>query len=99
MVMMAARMIVAVPVVVPMIGALDVAAAGDYENMPIGPNHLDLRAVKLRQHRRGGDFRHGAERRMAIAKIEDAVERADQLVEFVGAEQHRDVAVAGKAPD
>ena len=67
--------------------------------MPIGPNHLDLRAVKLRQHRRGGDFRHGAERRMAVAEIEDAVERADQLVEFVGAEQHRDVAVAGKAPD
>ena len=82
-----------------MIGALDVAAAREHENMPVGPHHLDLGAVELRQHRRGGDFRHGAERGMAVAEIEHAVERADQLIEFVGAEQHRDVALAGKAAD
>src|SRR5437870_5472355 len=99
MVMMAVRMIVAVPVVMTMIGALDFTAAREHENMPIGPHHLDLGAVKLREHRRGSDFRHSAKRGMAIAEIEHAVERSDRLVEFVGAEQHRDVALAGKAPD
>src|SRR6516225_1023481 len=99
MVMMAVRMTVAMPVVMSMIGALDVAAAGKHENMPIGPHHLDLRTVELRQYRRGCDFRHGAEGGMAVAEIKYAVECADQLVEFVGAEQHRDVALAGKAPN
>src|SRR5689334_15948576 len=99
MVMMAVRVIVAVPFVMSVIGALDVAAAGEHENMPIGPHHLDLRAVKLREHRGGSNFRNSAERRMAIAEIEHAIERADQLVEFVRAEQNRNVALAREAPD
>src|SRR5262249_25074156 len=99
MVTMAVGMIVAMPVVMSMIGALEVTAAGEHENMPISPHHLDLRTIELRQHRRRGDFRHGAERGMTVAQVEYAVECADQLVEFVGAEQNRNVALAGEAPD
>ena len=49
---------------------------------------------KPRQHRRGDDFLDGAEHRLAVAEIEHAVERAEQLVEFVRAEQHGDLALA-----
>ena len=90
-------MVVIVTVVMQMIGALDIAAARQHEDMPVGMHHVDIRAVKLRQHRRRDHLRHGAERGMAIAEVEHAVERADQLIELVSAEQHRDVALAGEA--
>src|ERR1700735_5204217 len=97
MVMVAVRMIVAMVMAVRR--ALDVAATGQHENMAVGPHHFDLGAVKLREHRRGRHFVHSAERSTPVAEIEDTVERADELVELVGAEQNRNVALAGEAAD
>src|SRR5579862_5122157 len=90
---MSVMMVVAV-VVVQMVGVLDVVAARHYEDVAVGPQHVDFGAVKLREHRRGDDFIDRAERRLAVAEIEHAVKRAEQLVELVGAEQHRDLALA-----
>ena len=90
-------MVIVMAVVMRMVGALDVAAARQHENMPFGAHHVDIGAVKLRQHRRRDHFVDGAERGVAVAEIKHAIERADQLIELVGAEQHRDVALAGKA--
>jgi hypothetical protein len=37
----------AVAVVMRVIGALDIAAAREHENAPIGMHHLDIRAVEF----------------------------------------------------
>ena len=83
-----------VAMVVHVIGALDVAAARHHEDMAVGAHHLDFGAVQPRQHRRGHDFVDGAEHGLAVAEIEHAVDGAEQLVEFVRAEQHGDLALA-----
>ncbi len=78
---------VVVTMVVQMVGAFDVAPARQHEDMAVGAHHADSRAVELRQHRRRHHLGDGAERGMAIAEIEHAIERADQLIELVGAEK------------
>src|SRR5579872_2467520 len=96
MMMLAGVMIVAV--IVSMIEALDIAAAREHEDMPLGMDDLDLRAVETRQNRRRSDLGDGTERGLAVAEIEHAVEFADQLIEFVCAEQNRDAALTREAP-
>src|SRR5579863_667096 len=88
MMMAAVPVIVAVMVVVDVGGMLDVASAREHEHVPVRMHHLDIGAVELGQHRAGRHLRHGAERGVAVAEIEHPIERADQLIEFVGAEQH-----------
>ena len=58
------------------------------EDAAAGPHHIDVRAVELRQHRAGDDLVDGAERGMAVAEIEHAVDGAEQLVDLMRAEQH-----------
>src|SRR5664279_4513802 len=72
----------AVIVVVHMVGNLDVAAARHDEDVAVGAHHLNVGAVKPREHRRGDHLLDGAEHRLAVAEIEHAVERAEQLVEL-----------------
>ena len=52
---------------------------------------LDLGAIEPRQHRPGDDLVDRAEHRRAGAEIEHAVDRVDERVELVGAEQDRDL--------
>ena len=56
-------------------------------------------APRSRRHRAatapaGDDLVDGAERRLAMAEIEHAVDRAEKLVQLVGAEQHRQLELA-----
>src|ERR1039457_1289425 len=91
---MSVMMLVAVIVVVQMVGNLHIAAARHHEDVAGGAHHLDLGAVEAREHRRGDYFLHGAEYRLAVAEIEHAIERAEQLIELMRAEQHGDLALA-----
>src|SRR5664279_1654908 len=84
----------AVIVVAQMVGNLHVAAARHDEEVTVGAHHLDLGAVEAREHRRGDYFLHGAAHRLAVAEIEHAIERAEQLIELMRAEQHGDLALA-----
>src|SRR5664280_2186821 len=84
----------AVIVVVQMVGNLHVAAARHHEDVAVGADYLDVGVIKPRQHRRGDHFVHRAEHRLAVAEIEHAVERAEQLIELMRAEQHGDLALA-----
>src|ERR1019366_8924622 len=84
----------AVIVVVQMVGNLHVAAARHHEDVAVGTHHLDLGAVEAREHRRGDHFHDGAEHRLAVAEIEHAAERAEQLIELMRAKQHGDLALA-----
>src|SRR5271165_199921 len=77
---------VIVTMLVHVLDAFDVAAARHHEDVAVGAHHADVGAEQARQHRGGDDFLHGAEHRLAAAEIKHAVERAEQLVEFVRAE-------------
>ena len=90
-------MMMAVIVVVLVRPMLDLAPARQHEDMPAGVHHVDVGAVEPRQHRRGDDLVDGAKHGLAVAEIEHAVERADELVELVRAEQNRDAALAADA--
>ena len=61
-------------------------------------HHLDLRAVKARQHRAGDDLVDRADHRRAGAEIEHPVNRVDQRIEFVGAEDNGDFQFVAQAP-
>src|SRR5450755_2041924 len=82
---MSVMMLVAAMVVL-MVGNLHVAPARHDEDVALRAHHLDVGVVEPRQHRRGDHFVDGAEYRLAVAEIEHAVERAEQLIEFVRAE-------------
>jgi hypothetical protein len=45
-------------IVMQMVVAFDVVASGQYEDVPVGVHHVDIRAVELRQHWRRHDFCH-----------------------------------------
>ena len=59
---------------------------------------FDLSAVEARQHRAGDDLFDRPDHRLAPAKIENAVDRIDQRIEFMGAEQDRDFEALANAP-
>src|SRR5579872_4704562 len=96
-VMMVLAMLMAV-MVVEMIRALDVASARHHENMAVGAHHMDFGAIEPGQDRGGHHLLDGTEHRLAAAEIKHAIERAEQLVEFMRAEQHRDLALAADLP-
>src|SRR5664279_3891044 len=80
-------MLVAV-VLMHVIGALDVEAVRHHEDVAFGAHHPDVGAVQTRKHRRGHHVVDRAQHRLLVAEIEHAVERSQQLIEFVRAEQH-----------
>jgi hypothetical protein len=75
-----------VPVVVP----FDVLPRGHHEDPAIEMHHFDRRAIEPRQHRTGNDLVDRAQRRLAAAEIEHAIDRAQQRVQFMGTEQDGD---------
>ena len=87
-----------IAVLVPVRFALDVDVAGHDEEAVLDAHHLDLRAVEARQHGSGDDFVDGADHRRAGAEIEHAVDRVDQRIEFVGAEDDRDLQFVAQPP-
>ena len=70
--------------------ALDVVVAGHDEDAALHPDDVDLGPVEARQHRAGDHLVDRAERGLAAAEIEHAVERAEQRIQLVGAEQDGD---------
>src|SRR3569623_728873 len=66
---------------------------------PDSAHDLDRGVVEPRQDRRGDDLVERSERRLAVPEIEHAVDRVDELVEFVRREQHGDAALAADAAD
>ena len=82
-----------------MVLALDMRAFGHDEDAAAGADHLDRGAVEPRQGCRGHDLVDRAEGGVAVAEIEDAVDRAEELVELVGAEQDGEAELARQPPD
>ncbi len=78
------------PVVVAMHVAFHVVAAGHDEDPALQADDVDLGSVEARQHRPGDHFVDGTERRLPPPEIKHAVERAEQRVQLVGAEQDGD---------
>src|SRR5262245_60017586 len=85
---------VVMAVIVQMIGPLDVQPPRHHENMPVGAEHLNVGAEKLRYYRGCDHFFDRAKHGMTVTEIEDAVEGSEQLIEFMRAEQHRDLPLA-----
>ena len=77
-------------VFVPVFVLFHVVPAGHDENAAFQADDLDRGAIQARQHRAGDHLVDGAERRMPIAEIQHAVERAQQRVQLMRAEQHGD---------
>ena len=69
-------------------GVFDVMAAGHDEDAAMEGNHLDLRTIEAGEHRPGDHLLDPADRGMAIAEIENPVQRAQQRIQLMGAEQH-----------
>src|SRR5579872_4773536 len=76
--------------IVAMAVAFQFVAARHHEDAAFDPHDFDLGAIEAGQHGPGDDFIDGAERRLAAAEIEYAVDGAEQRIEFVRAEQHGD---------
>ena len=79
-----------------MLIAFDDCAAGHDEDMPVGADDLDRRAVEARQDGGLDDLVDGPKGCVAVAEIEDAVDGADDLVEFMGAEEDGEPELAGE---
>ena len=78
-------------VIVAMRVALDVDVAR-HDVIAIPDAHdFDLSAIEARQHRSGDDVVDRPDHGLAAAEIEDAVNRIDQRIELVGAEQDGDL--------
>ena len=69
---------------------LHVVAAGHHEDPAIHLHHVDRRAIQPRQHRAGDHFLYRAERRVAATEIQHAIERSQQRIDLMRAEQHGD---------
>ena len=91
MVVIAVMCMAVIAVLVAMRVALDVDVAGHDEKAPLDAHHFDLRAIEARKHRAGDDLVDRADHRRAAAEIEHAVDRVDQRIEFVGAEDDGDL--------
>ena len=87
---------VARPVVVTVRVALDVDAARHDEEAVPHPHDLDFGVVEARQDGAGDDVLDRADDRLAGAEIEHPVDGVDERVEFVGAEQDRELEVVAE---
>ena len=78
-----------VVVVIVQVGiTLERTGLGEDEDVAAGADHLNRRAVKTRQDGFGDDLIDGAERGLTAAEIKHAVDRAEKLVQLMGAKQH-----------
>jgi hypothetical protein len=64
--------------------ALDVGAVGHDEDAAVGSDHLDRGTIEPCQGLRVDHLVEGPERGVAMAGIKDAVDRAEELVQFMG---------------
>src|SRR6202021_1980199 len=85
-------------VIVAMRVPLDVDVAGHHEIAILDAHHFDRRAIEARQHRPVNDVVDRPDHRLAPAEIEHAVDRVDQRIELVGAEQDRNLQIVADAP-
>src|ERR1700722_15190298 len=69
--------------------ALHVVATGHDEDAAVHMHHLDFGTIETRQHRSADDIVHGAQRGMAGAEVKHTIKRAEQRVDLMRAEQHR----------
>src|SRR5260221_5361857 len=75
---------------------LDLALSGEDEDVAAGAYDLNRRAVEPREHGRRDHVFDRAECRLGIAEIEHPVDRAEKLVQFMGAEQDGDLQFAAE---
>src|SRR5689334_1324359 len=78
--------------VVKMVGALHVAAARHHEDVALGPDDLNVGSIKSREYGSRDHLVDGAKDGLPVTQIEHAIQCAQQLIEFMRAEQHRDFA-------
>src|SRR5277367_2095090 len=92
-----ARGVLARPRIIVLVGvSLHVVAAGHDEDPVPEAHDVDLGTVKLRQHGSGDHLIDGAESGMAVSEVQHTVEGAEQRVQLMSAEQHRDAEFALK---
>src|SRR5271155_5309212 len=99
--LVAATVRMGVPVLVAFVAmrlALDLDAARHHEVAVPDAHHLDLRAIEPREHGPGDDFIDRADHRRARAEIKHPVDGVDQGIEFVRAEQDRDLQFVAQPP-
>ena len=82
--------IVVLGMVMAMRVAFHVVAAGHDEDPALEADDIDLGTVQARQHLPGDHLIDRAARRLAAAEVQYPVQRAEQRIQLVGAEQHRD---------
>src|SRR5579862_9313095 len=70
--------------------AFHVVAAGHDENPAFQADDVDLGSVEPRQHRSRDHLGDGTERRLPASQIKHAIERSQQRVQLVRAEQNGD---------
>src|SRR5271155_3918720 len=75
---------------------LHIVAAGHDEYPVLEAHDVDLGSIKLRQHGSGNHLVHRAEGGMAVSQIKHPVESAEQRVQLMSAEHHRDPELAPK---
>src|SRR5579863_1378817 len=77
--------------------ALDVVVARHHEDAAADPHNLDLGPIEARQSRAGDDLVDRAEHGLAGAEIEDAIDRMDQWIKLMGAEEDCDLELVAEA--
>ena len=80
-------------VVVAMRVPFDLDVARHDEDALAYPQDLDLGAIEGRQDRAGDHLVHGSEHGPAASHVEPAIDRVEQGVELMGAEQNGDTEV------
>src|SRR5665213_1440065 len=70
--------------------ALQIMPAGHDEDAALQADDVDLGSIEARQHRPGDHVGDGAKRRLRPPEIKHAIERAEQRVQLVDAEQNGD---------
>jgi hypothetical protein len=83
-----------VVVVMEMVSALDVPAARNDENVPVGANDTDVGTVEARENRSGYDLFDSPERGMTAAEIKDTIKHPKKLIQLMGAKHHRNPPLA-----
>src|SRR5580698_1203662 len=73
-----------------MLVMLDVVLTRHYEDARAEADHLDGRLIERGEHRRGDDLVDRPECGVPAREIEHAIDRTEQRVELMRAEQHGD---------
>src|SRR5690349_22213078 len=83
--------------VVQMIGVLDIEAARHHEDVAVRPHDVNIGAIEPGKDRRRHGLVDSAEYSLCAAQIQHAIQRTEQLIEFVRAEQDGDFAFAANS--